>query len=220
MNRGPTPPDMPLRRKAGKAVKPEKACPTLSAKSKTKDWINEHRFSNKESDADRDMAQDVVEGLEEICERTEGCTFQEHNLKCKAKKHPNLAEQVEQLRKAATKKKRAPSKKKAAPAKKRAPSKAKRTPSKAKRAPSKPKRARSASPKPSGKAATLPDLRKKGIGRLTKDELIEFVKRTRTAYARTVDKKLSDLAPLSLPTLRAMSKAELVTLAKKWNKKL
>lgn len=210
--KGPTAPSMPLARKAGKAFKAEKACPALSAKSKTKDWINEHRFSDKQSD--REKAQDVVEGLEEICERTEGCTFQEHNLKCKAKglsaaKQAELLKELKKTR-AGAKKKRAPSKKKAA--KKRAPSK--------KRAVSKPKRARSASPKPSGTAVTLPALRKKGIDKLTKEELVEFVKRTRVAYAKKAGKLLSTLTPLSVATLRKMTKAELIALAKKWNKKL
>ncbi len=195
----PPPKHMPKAPKYGKKINPEKTCKTLSASAPTLDYINEHWGSFKKDDQKK--ARKVVKGLKKVCEATDGCTFQEHNAKCKPIEEVKRKKRASSKRMSATKK----------PAAKRASSK-KKTPV---------KRSRSASParKATGMVYSLPALRKKGIDKLTKDELVEFVKRTRVAVAKKQGKKVSDVAALPAG-LSAKSKADLVKLAKQWNNKL
>lgn len=195
----PEAPALPKAFNTKKKLNPKDVCSNLSAGSVTKRYIDEN-WGNPDPKAQK-KARKVLTGLQDACEATDGCEFFEHSAKCKAKKRASSK----------TKKTKASSKAK----KTKAASKPKKT-ARSATPPSK-KRARSASP--AKKGVSLPALRKKGIANLTKDELVEFIKRTRVAAAKKAGKKVSDMPALP-GNLSSMTKAQLVTKAKTWNNKL
>lgn len=207
-NPPPAAPPMPKAARAYKKPNPKKACRNLSAGSVTKRYLDDNKYSSE--------AKDILDGLQDNCERTDGCTFNRTSAKCKPVKgtsrvladlysnaYYDLSHKVDKLEKKARKAK-----------KKRSASKAKA------RSRSASPRRRSASPaKKSGTKLTLPAMRKKGIPNLTKDELIEFIKRTRVAVAKASGKRVTDVAALPAG-LTGKTKAQLVTIARQWNNKL